>query len=75
MASKFNLAANNISGSRTLDQTVPLACKAIGSQQLEVWELGNEPDLFRGKWRPANWNESEYVAEWLNGTSRIRTLL
>src|SRR3954452_23154286 len=44
----FNLAANNVSGYNTVQQTAPLACKAIGSQLL-MWEYGNEPDLYRGK--------------------------
>lgn len=70
----FNLAANNNSGYQTLQETVPLACKAIGSR-LNVWELGNEADLYIGKWRPSNWTVSDYVAEWLNGTSHIGTYL
>ncbi|KAL1962237.1 hypothetical protein VTN77DRAFT_9893 [Rasamsonia byssochlamydoides] len=71
----FNLAANNASGYDTLTATVPLACQALQDGPLNVWELGNEPDLYRGKWRPSDWTEEEYVAEWLNGTDRIRTLL
>ncbi|KAJ9606337.1 hypothetical protein H2200_009298 [Cladophialophora chaetospira] len=71
----FNLAWNNASGYNTLAATVPLACKAIGAGKLENWEYGNEPDLYMGKWRPSNWTEAEYVAEWQNGTSQIRSLL
>ncbi|KKA20897.1 Glycoside hydrolase family 79 protein [Rasamsonia emersonii CBS 393.64] len=71
----FNLAANNASGYETLTATVPLACQALQDGLLEVWELGNEPDLYRGKWRPSDWTEAEYTTEWLNGTDRIRTLL
>jgi hypothetical protein len=70
----FNLAWNNASGYSTLQETVPLACKAIGSQ-LNVYELGNEPDLFIGKWRPSNWTEEDYAAEWLNGTAHIAAYL
>ncbi len=69
----FNLAWNNASGYNTLATTVPLACKAIGAGNLETWEYGNEPDLYIGKWRPTNWTEAEYVAEWLNGTAQIRS--
>jgi len=71
----FNLAANNVSGYNTLVATVPLACKAIGTQQLETWEYGNEPNLYVKKWRPSDWSESDYVTEWQNGTSLIYSLL
>lgn len=67
----FNLAANNASGYATLVETAPLACKAIGSQ-LSMWEYGNEPDLYLGKWRPSNWNVSQFATEWLNGTSHLK---
>lgn len=40
-----------------------------------MWEYGNEPDLYRGKWRPSDWTVSQYVAEWLNGTSHLREYL
>lgn len=70
----FNLAANNASGYATLAATAPLACKAIGSQ-LSMWEFGNEPDLYLGKWRSSNWNVSQYVTEWLNGTSHLKEYL
>ena len=53
---------------------MPLACKAIGSQ-LEVWEYGNEPDLFRGKSRPSDWTVQQYIEEWLNGTALIKQYL
>lgn len=69
----FNLAANNVSGYQTLKQTVRLACKAIGSR-INVWELGNESNLF-SQWRPSGWTVSDYVGEWLNGTSHIATYL
>jgi hypothetical protein len=71
----FNLAWNNASGYNTLAATVPLACKAIGAQNLETWEYGNEPDLYLGKWRPENWTEADYVTEWENGTSHIYSYL
>lgn len=70
----FNLAANNASGYETLAQTVPLACKALRGQ-LNVWEMGNEPDLYRGKWRPSDWSSADYEAEWKNATDHIRLYL
>lgn len=71
----FNLAWNNYSGYLTLEQTVPLACKAIGLANFEAWELGNEPDLYIGKWRPENWTVGEYLADWENGTAHIHSYL
>lgn len=68
-------------GWQTLLDTVPLACKALAGRLL-VWEYGNEPDLFstssQGPVRPPaplGWNESVYVAQWLNGTRQIRASL
>lgn len=44
--------------------------------KLAYWTLGNEPDLFKtsaqGPVRPASWNESSYVAEYLEKTRLIR---
>lgn len=44
-----------------------------------MWEYGNEPDLFstssQGPVRPGGWSEGEYVAQWLNGTRKIRELV
>lgn len=40
-----------------------------------MWEYGNEPDLYLGKWRPSNWNVSQFVTEWLNGTSHLKEYL
>lgn len=70
----FNLAAANNSGYNTLAETVPLACKALRGQ-LDVWEMGNEPDLFRGKWRSSSWSAAQYEKEWKNATDHIRTYL
>lgn len=51
-------------------------CKALSNGGFLYWELGNEPDLYKtsaqGIVRPSWWNESDYVAEWLNGTRAIR---
>ncbi|KAI5920740.1 glycoside hydrolase family 79 protein [Camillea tinctor] len=76
----FNLGGNNDSRRwDTLLQTVPLACAALGKDNLYVWEYGNEPDLFStnalSPVRSLEWNESDYVVEWLNGTRTIKALL
>ncbi|KAI1392759.1 glycoside hydrolase family 79 protein [Hypoxylon trugodes] len=76
----FNLGGNHDNRKlATLLATVPLACKAIGKDKLYLWEYGNEPDLFatssQGPVRPSNYNESDYVAEWLEGTRAIKRVL
>jgi hypothetical protein len=77
----FNLAlgANSTAGWKTLIDTVPLACKALGDDKLLWWEYGNEPDLYststQGPVRPSGWNESTYVSQWLNGTNAIKKTL
>ncbi|GJC84925.1 beta-glucuronidase [Colletotrichum liriopes] len=75
----LGLGANRSEGWETLKATVPLACKAIGKDNLDVWEYGNEPDLFstsaQGPVRPSSWNESIYVEQWLNGTREIANIL
>ncbi|KAL5327447.1 hypothetical protein ACEPPN_005143 [Leptodophora sp. 'Broadleaf-Isolate-01'] len=71
----LGLGGNNSAGWQTLLDTVPLACKALGGDKLLWWEYGNEPDLFstsaQGPVRPPGWHESQYVAQWLNGTRAI----
>ncbi|TVY82848.1 Beta-glucuronidase [Lachnellula suecica] len=75
----MGLGGNSSVGWETLLETVPLACKALGGGNLLMWEYGNEPDLFstsaQGPVRPANWNESTYVSQWLNGTRAIKAEL
>ncbi|KAK1984999.1 beta-glucuronidase [Colletotrichum cereale] len=75
----LGLGANRSEGWETLRATVPLACRAIGRANLDVWEYGNEPDLFstsaQGPVRPPSWDEAAYVAQWLNGTREIAALL
>lgn len=75
----FNLGKNGTVGHDTLVETVPLVCTALGNGKLAYWQLGNEPDLFKtsaqGPVRPAWWNETEYVEEWLNKTRIIRQLV
>ncbi|KAI1342906.1 glycoside hydrolase family 79 protein [Xylariaceae sp. FL0016] len=76
----FNMGGNNDSRQwQTLLDTVPLACKALGKDRAYGWEYGNEPDLFatssQGPVRPSSYNESDFVAEWLNGTRTIKALI
>lgn len=75
----LGLGANKTAGWETLLDTVPLACKALSHGNLYMWEYGNEPDLYstsaQGPVRPANWNESWYVSQWLNGTRQIKRSL
>lgn len=70
----FNLAANNGSGFDTLAETAPLACEALRGQ-FSAWEMGNEPDLYIGKWRPSNWTAADYEVEWKNMTDHLRTYI
>ncbi|KAH8883671.1 hypothetical protein GQ53DRAFT_752896 [Thozetella sp. PMI_491] len=75
----MGLGGNSTAGWQTLLDTVPLACKALGQGRLYWWEYGNEPDLFstssQGPVRPAVWNETAYVQQYLNGTRTIKELL
>lgn len=75
----FNLGKNGSVGIDTLQGTVPLVCKALNGSKLAYWQLGNEPDLYKtssqGPVRPAWWNETYYVDEWLNKTELIRSLV
>ena len=63
----------------TLLQTAAIACKTLGKDRLNWWEYGNEPDLFsvssQGPVRPSDYNETDYVAEWLAGTRAIRGVI
>ncbi|KAI0882169.1 glycoside hydrolase family 79 protein [Annulohypoxylon maeteangense] len=71
----FNMGGNHDSRQwETLLQTAAVACKVLNGDNLYLWEYGNEPDLFAGAVRPSNWNESEYVSEWLNGTRAIKNV-
>ena len=76
----FNLGRNSSSARAALLDSVSYACEALGQDdRLSVWELGNEPDLFKtsaqGIVRPANWTEQSYVDEWLYWTGRIEEAL
>ncbi|TRX94180.1 hypothetical protein FHL15_004948 [Xylaria flabelliformis] len=76
----FNMGGNHDDRQwATLIQTAAIACKTLGKDKLYWWEYGNEPDLFptsaQGPVRPANWNESDYVAEWLVATRAIKGVI
>lgn len=72
----FNMGKNDTAAMDTLLATVPLACKALQNGKLMDWELGNEPDLFKTTTphavRPADWSDSDYVAEWLSKTRAMK---
>ncbi|WP_069321708.1 hypothetical protein [Sphingomonas turrisvirgatae] len=36
----------------------------ILGQRLVALQIGNEPDAFRNRYRPANWGPADYLAEW-----------
>ncbi|KAJ9663459.1 hypothetical protein H2201_005667 [Coniosporium apollinis] len=71
----FNLGKNGTTARQSLLATVPLACKALGNGKLLYWEFSNEPDLFKtsaqGAVRPRDWDEQDYVNEWLAGSRAI----
>ncbi|KAI0810148.1 glycoside hydrolase family 79 protein [Xylaria sp. FL0064] len=76
----FNMGGNHDSRQwATLLQTAAIACKTLGKDRLYWWEYGNEPDLFatssQGPVRPANYSESDYIAEWLAGTRAIKGVI
>jgi hypothetical protein len=71
----FNLGKNTTAAMNTLISTVPLACKALSNGNFAHWEMGNEPDLFTGQVRPANWTEQDYVDEWLSKTRIVQRQL
>jgi hypothetical protein len=72
----LNMGKNGTVGYQTLVQSIPLICKALPVDKLAYWTLGNEPDLFKtsaqGPVRPPSWNESAYVAEYIEKTRLIR---
>lgn len=72
----FNLGKNGTIGYSTLVSTIPLMCNALNTTNLAYFTLGNEPDLYKtsaqGPVRPADWNESSYVAEYLAKTRLMR---
>ena len=75
----YNLAKNSTHARKALIESVPYACKALEDGKLLHWELGNEPDLYsissQGPVRPPNWNEKDYVHEWLHWSRAIRAAM
>ncbi|KAK0731528.1 glycoside hydrolase superfamily [Lasiosphaeris hirsuta] len=75
----LGLGGNSSRGWRSLQDTVPLVCKALGKGKLYAWQYGNEPDLYstsaQGPVRPSSWDEATYVEQWLNGTRMVKTLI
>lgn len=71
----INLATNGSTGRATREADVTFISKALGSS-LEMFEIGNEPDLFQ-YWnrRPSDWGVKNYVAEWLNASHLIESTL
>lgn len=72
----FNFGLNTTQDRQLLLDTVPLVCVALRQGRLAYWEFGNEADLYTtsslGPKRPADWNDQDYVNEWLNSTEAIR---
>ncbi len=50
---------------------VAYAANALGSNLLGI-EIGNEPDLYAGKYFPAGWSFSDYLALWQSFAASIR---
>lgn len=71
----LGLGGSTADGWQTLLDTVPLACKALGSGKLYTWEYGNEPNLYAGQIRDDDWGTGDYVDQWKNGTDQIKALL
>ena len=73
----FNMAlgGSTAKGWQTLLSTVPLACKALSGGKLYTWEYGNEPDLYSPSVRPDDWDNSEYIDQWKNASSQIKSLV
>ncbi|QKX57278.1 uncharacterized protein TRUGW13939_04389 [Talaromyces rugulosus] len=70
----FNLGENTTAAMDSLTATAPLACKALSHGNFAHWDLGNEPDFYKTMLaaRPANWTESDYVAEWLSKSQIVK---
>ncbi len=61
-------------GRGTVEQAVEeaLAVSASAGDRLLAFEIGNEPDLFAGVHRPANYNYADYLAEYQRYKNAIR---
>ena len=72
----LNQAANGTAGREALLRQVDASCTIVEPENLQAFEYGNEADLYvhAGK-RPPGYNETDYVAEWLNATEAINARL
>ncbi len=71
----INLALNTSKGLPNAKNEAQAAMEGIGGN-LKVLEWGNEPDLYSaGSLRPADYNQSSYVKEWLAASSTINSSL
>ncbi|PWI75668.1 Glycoside hydrolase, catalytic core [Purpureocillium lilacinum] len=72
----LGLGGNSSEGWRTLLDTAPLACAAIGRDNFYTWEYGNEPNNYatsaQGPVRPKSWDATAFTKQWLNGSEAIR---
>lgn len=75
----FNLAKNSTTATQALVDSIPIACKALSQDNFLYWEMGNEPDLFKtsaqGIVRPKSWTEADYVKEWNDRISTVKSVL
>lgn len=76
----LNMGGNKSPNAWTsLLETAEAACKSMGSDAIEVWEYGNEPNGYpnSGQYsvRGADFREEKYVQEWLNGTRAVQDVV
>ncbi|KAF2858047.1 glycoside hydrolase family 79 protein [Piedraia hortae CBS 480.64] len=72
----FNLGRNTTAERHALLDSVAYACRTLRSD-LDVWELGNEPDFYGfplqgAPIRPSTYHEAQYVQEWRFWVEKIR---
>ena len=68
----FNLKNTTDSNHQSLIDVAQMACKTISSDMLNVWEYGNEPNLYsERKERPSDWDVVAYAKEWAAGSKLI----
>jgi hypothetical protein len=66
-----NLAASTTAAAASEAQ---YAAQALGDR-LIGFEIGNEPDLYKGKYRPANYSYADFRGEWESYAAAIRAKL
>jgi hypothetical protein len=57
----FNLKNSSAGAQQNMVDTVKAACKAIDQPNLSYWEMGNEPDVYPGKFHK---DPKQYVDAW-----------